>query len=121
MSQPDPYAILYEADRKDIDQFVVYHKDHPEVWNLFKQYAEQMYTAGRKKYSAWAIISRIRWDHDIEKTEEFKISNGYIALYARMLEAVVPKFKFFFQLRPLGGRARRPAPPRDQSREDWVR
>ena len=89
------------ADPELVDRFFKYHNASPKVWNLFKDYAEEAYKSGRKHFSGWAIINRVRWDHEIEKTEEFKISNGYIALYCRMLVSVRPKFAGFFRLRPL--------------------
>lgn len=94
-------SVLFGANPKEIEKFEAYHRRHPEVWGLFKKYANEMRDTGRKRYSAWAIVSRIRWDHDIQKTEEFKISNGYIAFYARVLIEACPKFRGWFQLRPL--------------------
>jgi len=99
----NPELILRECNPKIYKRFIAYHLKHPEVWELFKQYSEEMFNASKKRYSGWAIMNRIRWDHDIKKTEQFKISNCYIALYSRLLMAAFPKFVGFFRLRPLKG------------------
>ncbi len=95
--------VLHEADPALVKRFLEYHAEHPEVWRLFKQYANTAYRSGRKHYSAWAIMNRVRWDHDMKKTEEFKISNDYIALYSRTLMHYHPKYKGFFRTRPMRG------------------
>lgn len=97
----DLAAVLSEADPELIARFTRYHNQHPEVWDSFKRYAAEMRATGRKRYSAWAIINRIRWDHDILKTEEFKISNDYIALYARVAIYLAPSMASFFVTRPM--------------------
>lgn len=94
-------AVLSEADQALVKRFTKYHAEHPEVWANFKKYAAEMQATGRKRYSAWAIINRIRWDHDLLKTEEFKISNDYIALYARVAIHIEPSLAGFFATRPM--------------------
>jgi hypothetical protein len=93
--------VLREADPKLVNRFSKYHNEHPEVWDNFKKYAAEMRATGRRRYSAWAIINRIRWDHDMAKTEEFKISNDYIALYARIAIHLEPELATFFVTRPM--------------------
>lgn len=94
--------VIPDADPRLVERFVSYHRRHPQVWKLFIRYARQMRDGGnRKRYSAWAIINRIRWDHDMEKTEVFKIANQYIAVYARLAMHVYPEFEGFFDLRPM--------------------
>ena len=110
------------ADPALVDRFFKYHRGSPKVWDLFKDYAEEAYRSGRNNFSAWAIINRVRWDHEIEKREEFKISNDYIALYSRMLVAGRPKFRGFFRLRPL--KHEKEPELREPTRpipEDWVK
>lgn len=96
-------SVLNEADPALVKRFEKYHQQHPEVWDKFKAYAQEMRATGRKRYSAWAIINRIRWDHDISYAEEFKISNDYIALYARVMIHLDPAFAEFFRTRPMKG------------------
>lgn len=88
-------------DPKLLASFKIYHAKYPKVWHLFWKYCKEMQSHGRKRYSAWAIINRIRWDHDVAHTEQFKIRNEYIALYSRMMIYNCPEFKDFFLLKKM--------------------
>ncbi len=79
-----------------------WHKDNPQVWEKFKEYTLEAIHSGRKHYSHWAIINRIRWNREIEtQGGEFKISNDYICFYARLFHAKYPEHGDFFRLKPL--------------------
>ena len=79
-----------------------WHKANPEVWRKFEEYTLEAIRSGRKNYSQWAIINRIRWHTEIEtKSGEFKISNNYIGFYARFFHATYPEHDNFFRLKPL--------------------
>ena len=79
-----------------------WHKKNPQVWDKFESYTLEAINSGRKKYSHWAIINRIRWNREIETNGgEFKISNDYICFYARTFIAYNPEHKDFFKLKPL--------------------
>lgn len=96
------YKVLADADTQVIDAFGKYHKANPVVWEHFKKFAMEIRATKRKRYSAWTIINRIRWEHDIGvHSEDFKINNNYIAFYARILIHTNPEFKDFFELRAL--------------------
>jgi hypothetical protein len=43
-----------------------WHKKNPQVWNKFEEYTLEAIATGRKHYSHWAIINRIRWNREIE-------------------------------------------------------
>lgn len=86
------------------EKFEKYHAHNPYVYQLFLNYAYEVKQAGFVKYSAWAIMNRIRWHHDINTPQkgEFKISNDYIAWYARKaIEDCPLQFKGFFKLKKL--------------------
>ena len=52
-------------------------------------------------YSHWFIVNRIRWDYEVvTKSGEFKISNNYIAFYARLFHAYHPEHSEFFNIKP---------------------
>ena len=56
--------------------FQKYDANNPNVWRLFVQYSQQAAHAGRKTFSAQAIIERIRWFHSVENPDDdFKINN----------------------------------------------
>ena len=79
-----------------------WHKKNPQVWDKFESYTLEAINSGRKKYSHWAIINRIRWHNEIEtRGGDFKISNDYICFYARLFHARHPQYKDFFTLKPL--------------------
>ncbi len=85
-------------------KFEKYHVENPGVYRLFTHYAFEAKNAGFTRYSAWAIMNRIRWHHDVNTPQkgEFKISNDYIAWYARKLMADCPlSFDGFFKVKKL--------------------
>ena len=99
--------IFKGIDSELLARFKKYHTENPHVYKLFMQYVNQLRSAGRDRYSAWAIINRIRWDYDISTTgDPFKISNDYIALYARLAYYHNPDLKEFFVMRPMKGKNR---------------
>lgn len=88
------------------EKFEKYHAQNPDVFQMFLHYAHEARTAGFARYSAWAIMNRIRWHRNINKKslqkEEFKISNDYIAWYARKAMTTHPIwFKEFFKIKKL--------------------
>jgi hypothetical protein len=79
-----------------------WHKKNPQVWNKFEEYTLEAIATGRKHYSHWAIINRIRWNREIETNGgEFKISNDYISFYARLFHARHPDHHDFFRLKTI--------------------
>jgi len=79
-----------------------WHKNNPSVWDRFEAYTLEAIESGRRHYSHWAIVNRIRWNTEIEtKGGEFKISNDYIGMYARLFHARYPQYDGFFKLKPL--------------------
>ena len=88
--------------KKRKEKWWAWHKANPKVWEKFEEYTFQAIQSGRKKYSQWAIINRIRWNEEIEtKGGDFKISNDYICFYARLFHARYPQYKGFFSIKPL--------------------
>jgi len=86
------------------DKFNKYHAANPDVYALFVKYAREVQTVGFTRYSAWAIMNRIRWHHDVNTPMkgEFKISNDYIAWYARKAISDYPEqFIGFFKTKKL--------------------
>lgn len=84
------------------DRFWDYHRKNPRVYRLFHQFALEILYAGRKRYSIWALANRIRWFVDIETRDSnsrFKISNDYLALYARLLVFRDARFDGLFKLK----------------------
>ena len=89
--------------RATIDErFRAFDRAHPGVFSLFREYAEQIRARGFNRYSADAILHRIRWWHHIERGDrDFAINNNFSSRYARLLMEVDPSFVGFFEVREL--------------------
>ena len=75
---------------------------HPDVYWRFRGYAYEAKYAGFRRFSAHAIIQRIRWFHSIDMREgdHFKINDQFAGRFARWLAAVEPQvFVDFFEFR----------------------
>lgn len=79
-----------------------YHKQNPEVYELFKRYTFQLIRAGHNHYSAKGVFERIRWHSDVETAgEPFKISNNYTPYYARLFMTEFKRHDGFFRIKEL--------------------
>ena len=83
------------------EQVTAYHFKHPEVWEMFEEFAFKMISRGYKNYSAKAIFERIRWEKDAggDGVTQFKIGNNHPAFYARRFMKKYPKHEGFFRTR----------------------
>ncbi len=97
----DLVAIFPHVDAGLLERFAAYHEAHPAVYEAFASRARDMRARGRKHYSQWTIVQAIRWHHDLNSAEPFKINNDFIALYARLLIHDDPSFADFFELRAM--------------------
>lgn len=92
---------VYNDRKKEWEK---YHKDNPMVWQYFQKFAFEAIAKKRKKISHWLIINRIRWEVYIVTTgEEFKISNNFIAFYARLWQETYPAHKTLFNTKKMIG------------------
>lgn len=79
-----------------------FHKQNPQVWELFEKFTFQAINRGFDNYSVNAIFERIRWHTDIETTgDRFKINNNHRAYYARYFHHVYPRHDGFFRTREI--------------------
>jgi len=46
-------------------RFVKFHTLNPHIYQLFRRFAHEVQQSGHTRYSADAIMHRIRWEHDI--------------------------------------------------------
>lgn len=71
-----------------------------DVCELFETLALRVYANGYKRYSADALLHRIRWEHHIERgNRAFKANDHWTAPLARWFLANHPDKKGFFELR----------------------
>lgn len=92
------YSVRDNMDKDDLpSRFIAHYKQDPEVYDMFDRFAMQMYRANPERGSAWLIANRMRWETAINTTTEpFKITNDFIALYARLFMARHPHTDGFF-------------------------
>lgn len=71
-----------------------------DVCALFEELALQVAEAGHAKYSARAVLYRIRWHHQIERKDRaFKCNDHWTPALARWFLKKHPEFPDFFELR----------------------
>lgn len=82
------------------ERFEQFHAANPQVFVHFKRFAWDVKRMGRTRWSADAIIQRIRWFLCVETAgDNFKVNDNFSAYYARLLIAEEPEFDGFFELR----------------------
>jgi hypothetical protein len=95
-------SFLQECDEELAKSFLKFHESNPDIYDAFERFSREALKSGLKRCSHWLIVNRIRWYTDIETTgSKFKISNDYIALYARLLIHQFPEFDGFFTLKKM--------------------
>ena len=86
-----------------------YDQRHPELWELFVRFATEAHDAGRARYSARAIVHRIRWECSVQRHDgdAFRINDHFASHYARKLIDSDPvRFGSFFELRTINEESR---------------
>lgn len=79
-----------------------WHKANPHVYDMFERFALDAIQQGHTHLSAWLIVNRIRWEVAMETSgDDFKISNDFIAYYARLFHANHKKHEGFFRTKKL--------------------
>jgi hypothetical protein len=79
-----------------------WHKKNPHVWKLFEKFTLMAISKGHRNLSAWLVVNRIRWETSIEtQGDDFKISNDFIALYARYFMHKYPQYNGFFRTKQM--------------------
>lgn len=82
-------------------QCAAYHKQNPQVWELFVRFTKEVIDSGHSNYSVKAIFERIRWEFDVggDGKTEFKINNNFTSLYGRRFMRMYPEYDGFFRTR----------------------
>jgi hypothetical protein len=85
-------------------KFEEWHKNNPIIWKYFERFSLEAVYAGHTKISHWLIINRIRWEvYVITTGVDFKISNDFIAFYARLWRKHYPQYKNLFNIKKMVG------------------
>lgn len=82
-------------------QWEKFHRDNPQMYQVFKRFACEALASGRPRFSVYMIGNRVRWYEQVEaaKSNGFKINNNLLPFYARLLKADDKRFVDFLQLR----------------------
>lgn len=81
-----------------------WHQQNPDVYKMFERFTFEAINAGHSRLSAWLIVNRIRWETTVvTQGEDFRISNDFIAWYARLFMHLHPQFSGFFQTKRMKG------------------
>jgi len=84
-------------------------QENPDFCKEFENYALTLLRTGRKKISSSLICERIRWDRQMETTDQdFKVNNSFFAYLGRWFMNKHPEFEGCFRTRKL--RTVEPAP-----------
>lgn len=86
----------------DIDKFLRYDEENPDIWTEFESIALFLIQKGRTHYGAKAICEVIRYNTITRGNDEFKINNNFTMGYARKFISKYPIYKEFFELRERG-------------------
>lgn len=84
------------------DKFDAWDQENPAVYELFCKFTLQAAARGHKRLSAWMIVNRIRWETSVVTTgNDYKVSNDFIALYARKFMENYPQYQGFFSVKTM--------------------
>lgn len=90
------------ATASDLAQqkFTEFDNRNPEIWQMFCEFSFQLINLGFQRYSADAILHRVRWETAVRGVrDQYKINNNYSAFYARKFRETHPRYAAFFEMR----------------------
>lgn len=70
-------------------------RSNPTFWRLFSRYVRELIDAGVTRYSADAVVHRIRWHTTVRGGSPYKANNNYVACFARIWNATYPEHAIF--------------------------
>ena len=99
----------YDFDEPDDDryfgyaEFLDYHRKNPAIYRLMLQFTNEIRSLlETERGSIWLVANRVRWEVYVTTSDpEFKIPNGALAYYARLLMARNSRLEGFFQTKRL--------------------
>lgn len=88
--------LFQDCDPGLLEKFKFYHEENPDLYDLMEKFALEA-GQSRTRFSIWMIANRVRWYTQVETTgKEFKVSNDYLALYARLIVVRNPHLEGLF-------------------------
>lgn len=85
-----------------IDAFFESFVANKHIWFMFERYTLDAIHAQRK-LGAKAVMERVRWESEIERNQEFKVSNNWTAYYARIFSIKHPAHRNYFDFKQVKG------------------
>jgi len=77
-------------------QFLYHLRTKPETYQFFEKFTLEMIQTRPNRGSQWMVANRVRWETMI-RDEPYKVTNDFIALYARLFMARHPQHDGYFQ------------------------
>lgn len=104
---PDDFVPMTDDEKlfvHKLRRWLEWHKANPAIWRYFEQFAIEALDRRKRRLSHWLIINRIRWEVYVVTTGgDFKISNDFIAFYARLWRHLHPEHKDLFNIKHMRG------------------
>lgn len=95
-TEPEFYETMRQSELGD--NWYHWHAANPDFFALFEKFTAEAISMGHKALSGWLIVNRVRWETNVvTKGGEFKISNNYISLFARLYMIRNPQYVGFFK------------------------
>lgn len=84
-------------------KWLLWHRDNPTFYPLFRSFALQLIGAGRTKIGAAAIFERVRWESMMQTDgDAWKLNNTYRAYFSRLFMVEHPQYPDVFETRVVG-------------------
>jgi hypothetical protein len=87
--------------RSDIEAFSRRFRLCPDVWKEFERLTLRLISE-RKRAGAIDILGRVRWEHQVEQSGDFKVNNTDAPYLARVFALKYPQHRSFFEFRQVG-------------------
>lgn len=96
------YLDSIKTNEKDClaSQFLYHYRTKPETYQHFEKFTLEMIQTRPKRGSQWMVANRVRWETMI-RDEPYKVTNDFIALYARLFMARHPQHDGYFQIKTM--------------------
>lgn len=85
-----------------VDKFINSFLSNPLVWQQFERFTLDAIKT-RRRFGAKAIMERVRWETEVSRNEEFKVSNNWTAYYARIFALKHPTYRDYFDFKNVKG------------------
>jgi hypothetical protein len=82
-----------------IENCIAYHKENPEIYDMYKRFCWQAIKSKRPYYSSEMIINRVRWETMVKAEKGYKIANAMKPFYSRLFVLENPTYQNFFKFR----------------------